>query len=101
MQKRTPQPPEVHPMEIPAPQSGRSAGAIARDYVTLVKPGIMLALLISCLTAMIVANGGLPAPGLVVATLPGGGFMPGSAPALNNLPGPARAAPIRSTRSRP
>ena len=81
----------------PAPTLARRLS----DYALLVKPGIMLALLISCLSAMIVAAGGLPPPTLVGATLLGGALASGSAAALNNLLERDRDAKMRRTRKRP
>ncbi len=86
------------PSGPPAPGALRARLA---DYAVLVKPGIMLALLISCLSAMVVAAGGWPAPSLVVATLVGGAFASGSAAALNNLLERDRDAKMRRTRKRP
>jgi len=79
----------------------RAPGTVLRDYAILVKPGIMLALLISCFTAMIVAEGGLPAWPLVGATLLGGALASGSAASLNNLLERDRDAKMRRTRKRP
>lgn len=77
-----------------------AARAGLRDYAILVKPGIMLALLISCATAMVVAADGLPPMGLLAATLLGGAFASGSAAALNNLLERDRDAQMRRTRKR-
>jgi protoheme IX farnesyltransferase len=82
------------------PGAAVSARTRLRDYVILVKPGIMLALLISCATAMVVAAGGAPAPGLLAATLAGGALASGSAAALNNLLERDRDAKMRRTRRR-
>lgn len=82
----------------PPPPTTRSK---VRDYATLIKPGIMLALLISCFTAMVVAKGALPPLALVGATLLGGAFASGSAAALNNLLERDRDSRMRRTRKRP
>ena len=71
-----------------------------RDYAILVKPGIMLALLISCMTAMFVAAGGVPRLPLVGATLLGGALASGSAAALNNFLERESDAKMRRTRKR-
>ncbi len=84
--------------EAVAPQGAASK---LRDYAILVKPGIMLALLISCLTSMFVAAGGAPPLGLAAPTLLGGAFASGSAAALNNLLERDRDAVMRRTRKRP
>lgn len=79
----------------------RSVGSRFVDYAILVKPGIMLALLISCLSAMVVAHGAMPSAWLVGATLLGGALASGSAAALNNLLERDRDAKMRRTRRRP
>ncbi|HKZ58964.1 MAG TPA: heme o synthase [Candidatus Thermoplasmatota archaeon] len=80
---------------------GATLGRRLADYAVLVKPGIMLALLISCFSAMVVAAGGLPPPTLVAATLVGGALASASAAALNNLLERDRDAKMRRTRRRP
>ena len=54
-----------------------------RAYVALTKPRIIELLLVTTLPAMILAAGGLPGWGVVVATLVGGTLAAGSANALN------------------
>ena len=87
-------------METPAPERA-PARASLRDYAILVKPGIMLALLISCYTAMIVAAGGVPPVELSVAVLLGGAMASGAAATLNNFLERDRDALMRRTRKRP
>lgn len=87
---------DAPPIVPPAPARQR-----VRDYAILVKPGIMLALLISCFTAMFVAAGGLPPAELSIATLAGGALASGSAASLNNLLERDRDAMMRRTRKRP
>ena len=79
----------------------QGAGSTLRDFAILVKPGIMLALLISCLTSMFVAAGGAPPLSLAIPTLVGGAFASGSAAALNNLLERDKDAMMRRTRKRP
>lgn len=74
--------------------------ATARDWFILVKPGIMLALLISAVTAMVVAHGGLPPADLVAAVAIGGALASGSAATLNNLLERDRDRKMRRTRKR-
>lgn len=88
-------------MRTPKPAEGKTARQTLRDYLVLVKPGIMFALLISCLTAMFVAAGGVPDGRIIAATLVGGAFASGSAAALNNLLERDRDALMRRTRRRP
>jgi protoheme IX farnesyltransferase len=74
--------------------------ATARDWAVLVKPGIMLALLISALTAMVVAAGRMPPLELVGAVALGGAMASGSAATLNNLLERDRDRLMRRTRKR-
>jgi protoheme IX farnesyltransferase len=53
------------------------------DYLSLTKPRIVELLLITTVPAMLVAAGGWPGLGLVVATVVGGGAVSGSAHATN------------------
>lgn len=55
----------------------------AVDYLSLTKPRIVELLLITTVPAMLVAAGGWPGLGLVVATAVGGGAVSGSAHATN------------------
>ena len=55
----------------------------ARDYFILTKPSIMLLLLITTVPAMVLAPGGWPGWGLVLATLLGGILAAGGAGAVN------------------
>ena len=57
--------------------------AIVSDYVALMKPGIMTLLLVTTLGAMLVAERGVPAFGLVIVTLLGGVLTAGGANVLN------------------
>src|SRR5437867_826866 len=63
---------------------------VARDmnvallaYVRLTKPRIVLLLVITTIPAMILADGGLPSPWLILATVLGGSVVAGGANALN------------------
>jgi heme o synthase len=89
-------------VDSPAPEAAAApARGRLRDYAILVKPGIMLALLISCYTAMIVAAGGFPPLELSVAVLAGGAMASGAAATLNNFLERDRDALMRRTRKRP
>jgi len=61
----------------------RRAAAVLRAYVALTKPRIVELLLVTTVPAMVLAAGGLPPLGLLVATLVGGSLAAGSANALN------------------
>jgi len=63
---------------------------VARDvngavlaYVRLTKPRIVLLLVITTIPAMMLADGGLPSPWLILATVVGGSVVAGGANALN------------------
>jgi len=67
-------------------QRGRSPShvmAVIGAYVALTKPRIIELLLVTTVPAMMLAAGGLPSPGLLVATLAGGALAAGSANAMN------------------
>jgi protoheme IX farnesyltransferase len=63
-------------------------GATWRDtlnaYWRLTKPGVITLLLVTTLGAMFVAQHGVPAPGLIAATLLGGGLAAAAANAMNS-----------------
>ena len=57
--------------------------AVARDYVALLKPRIILLLLVTEAGAMIVAARGWPSPGVLTGSLIGGAMAAGGAGAVN------------------
>ncbi|PRI12022.1 heme o synthase [Leucobacter massiliensis] len=61
----------------------RGFGRTLKNYVALTKPRVMELLLVVTVPAMILAQGGLPNPLLVLATLLGGAMSAGSAGAFN------------------
>ena len=63
--------------------AARPFRAVARDYLRVTKPGIIVLLLITTLGAMLLAGPGWPAPWLVLTTLFGGTLASGGASALN------------------
>ena len=72
------------PARRSAPRSRAArAGATVRAYVALTKPRIIELLLVTTVPTMVLAAGGLPSLGLVLATLVGGTLAAGSANALN------------------
>ena len=76
---------EVAPQTLDLPLAGPGlglSGTIAA-YVSLTKPRIISLLLVTTLPAMIVANGGMPSFGLVLATLVGGALAAAGANAIN------------------
>jgi protoheme IX farnesyltransferase len=74
----------------------RTVGA----YVSLMKLRVVELLLVTTLPAMVLAERGLPAPGLVVATLLGGTLAAGSAHAFNQVLERDIDAVMRRTRRR-
>jgi len=68
---------EVHAVSVASWRS--TVGA----YIALMKPHVTVLLLGTTLAAMVVAQGGLPSAGIVVATLLGGAFAAGSANSIN------------------
>jgi protoheme IX farnesyltransferase len=56
-----------------------------RDYVTLTKPRIMVLLLLTAVCGLFVGAGGVPAGGLIAATLGGLALACGGASALNHV----------------
>jgi protoheme IX farnesyltransferase len=56
---------------------------IAGDYIALLKPRIILLLVVTELSAMIVAARGWPAPGVLIGSLLGGAMAAGGAGAVN------------------
>ena len=63
--------------------TSHARSTMLRDYVRVMKPGIMLLLLTTTLGAMLVAGSGWPSLSLVLATLLGGALASGGASALN------------------
>ncbi len=61
----------------------RSARLVARSLLALTKPRIIELLLVTTVPAMMLAERGLPAPGLLLVTLVGGALAAGSANAIN------------------
>jgi heme o synthase len=61
------------------------ATASWRDYVALTKPRIMSLLLVTTVTAMVAGAGGLPGPGVLIATVVGGILASGGASAINHV----------------
>ncbi|MCZ2839668.1 heme o synthase [Modestobacter sp. VKM Ac-2985] len=61
----------------------RSAGGTVAAYVSLTKPKLVELLLVTTLPAMMLAAGGWPGTGLVVATLVGGMLAAGAANTIN------------------
>ncbi len=82
---------------------GHHAGprAVVGAYVALTKPRIIELLLVTTIPVMFLAAGGVPALGLVVATLVGGTLAAGSANALNCVVDADIDEQMRRTRRRP
>lgn len=89
----------------PAPELATTAPAVwrrtASDYLSLTKPRIVELLLITTVPSMLVAAGGWPGLGLLVATVIGGAFVSGSAHATNMVLDRDIDAAMRRTAHRP
>lgn len=89
-------------VDTPASGHARSARALLKAYVGLLKPRVIELLLVTTIPAMLLAARGVPSPWLVLATLIGGTMAAGSANALNcvadadidQLMGRTRARPL-------
>jgi protoheme IX farnesyltransferase len=79
----------------------RSFRQTASAYVQLTKPRIIVLLLVTTVPAMVLAQGGLPSLGLVLATLAGGTVAAGSANAINCYLDRDIDGVMRRTRKRP
>ena len=67
----------------PTPVVGSGVRSTVAAYVALTKPRIIELLLVTTVPTMVLAEGGMPSLGLVLATLAGGTLAAGSANALN------------------
>jgi protoheme IX farnesyltransferase len=88
-------------LALPVGASARPWTAVARDYLVLTKPSIILLLLITTVPAMVLAEGGWPSTGLVLATLVGGLLAAGGAGAVNMYIDRDIDALMHRTRTRP
>ncbi len=66
-----------------AAQTARDLRTTALAYFRLTKPRIITLLLVTTVPAMILAEGGMPSPWLILATLAGGAIAAGGANAMN------------------
>ena len=105
--RREPAPNEGDPAERPevhtiadAPQPATIGGTITA-YQRLTKPRIIVLLLVTTVPAMILAEGGMPSPWLVLATLVGGTLAAGAANAMNMYLDRDIDEVMRRTRGRP
>jgi heme o synthase len=70
--------------EVPAPPRALAAMlAMAGDYLALLKPKIILLLVVTEMSAMIVAARGWPSPGVLAGAVVGGALAAGGAGAVN------------------
>ena len=79
--RRDPGHPVTATVQRPAP--ARSPLAVVAAYVSLTKPRLVELLLVTTVPAMMLAHGGWPGTGLVLATLVGGTFAAGAANTIN------------------
>jgi heme o synthase len=82
-------------------RSGRTLGAIARDYVSLTKPRIISLLLLTTVATMFVADPSGPSLSLILWTMLGGYLAAGGAGAINHYIERDRDARMERTSSRP
>lgn len=91
-----PAPPEREP-----PAAARPLGAAARDYLAMLKPGILVLVVLTGLAALLLAAGRELSPWTAAATLLGGGLAAGAANAFNHVLERDRDALMLRTRTRP
>ncbi len=84
-----------------AAEAGRTWRATAAGYLALTKPRIIELLLVTTVPTMVLAAGGLPPLGLVLATLGGGTLAAGGANALNSYVDRDIDAVMHRTANRP
>ncbi len=84
-----------------AAQTARDFRTTALAYLRLTKPRIIVLLLITTVPAMILAEGGMPSPWLILATLFGGAVAAGGANAMNCYFDRDIDALMQRTRGRP
>ena len=79
----------------------RRGSATVRAYFLLTKPRVVELLLVTTLPAMVLADGGIPPLGLIVAVLTGGALAAGGANTINCWIERERDQMMRRTRARP
>lgn len=97
-------PPKATPTPAPAPLSTtepRSLGDAAKDYARLLKPGILSLLVVTSMTAMVVAGGNHITATVFLATVTGGALFAGAAGAMNHLLERDLDSHMARTRTRP
>ena len=75
--------------------------SVIRDYVALTKPRILSLLLLTALSGMFLASGGVPDASLTLAVLVGGALAAGGAHALNHYLDREIDGLMRRTHDRP
>ncbi|MBO0770686.1 MAG: UbiA family prenyltransferase, partial [Actinobacteria bacterium] len=90
------------PSTRPAAAAGRrSLRLVGRSLLALTKPRIIELLLVTTVPTMMLAQRGLPAPGLLLITLAGGALAAGSANTINCYVDRDIDAVMRRTSRRP
>ena len=79
----------------------RRFGSILRDYLTLMKPSIVLLLLVTTIPAMFLAEGAWPGTTIVTATMIGGILSAGGASSINMAIDSDIDGLMKRTRNRP
>ena len=85
----------------PISPASRRLRSILRDYLTLMKPSIVLLLLITTVPAMFLAAGGWPGTMIVTATMIGGILSAGGASSINMAIDSDIDSLMKRTRNRP
>lgn len=75
--------------------------SLLRDYMTLAKPRIAILLVFTTVTAMMIAQGGVPEFSILLATIIAGGFASGGSSAINQFYDRDMDAQMARTKSRP
>src|SRR5690606_2155159 len=91
----------VTTVDAPQTRHARRPAELLKAYIGLMKLRVIELLLVTTIPAMILAEGGIPSPWLVIATLLGGTMAAGSANALNCVVDADIDKVMQRTRARP
>ena len=92
--------PVLLPLPLPSPEP-RPLGELIQDYARLMKPGILSLLVVTSMTAMVVAGGNQITATVFAATVVGGALFSGAAGAMNHLLERDLDSHMARTRTRP
>ena len=91
----------ANPAAVEPEASERKLPEVVKDYAMLLKPGILSLLVVTAVTAMVVAGGTAITPLVFTATVVGGALSAGSASAMNHYLEREVDLQMTRTRSRP